>query len=189
MISAKLGHFLDKPLRPFIRRINISPNLLTITGFVITLLAAAAIPLNIRIGGVIIIIGGIFDALDGVVARINNRVSSFGAFLDSLLDRFSDAALFIAIAVFFYRYGNMTYALLSLVALAGAHGVSYARARAEGLGYECKTGIMERAERIALLTLGCLIPRIMTYLIWVVLLGSYITVIQRIAYIQRLNRK
>lgn len=189
MISARLGHFLDKPLRRFIRRIDVSPNIFTVTGFVVTLLASAAIPLNIRVGGVIILVGAIFDALDGVVARVNNRATPFGAFLDSLLDRFSDAALFIAIAVFFYHYGNTTYALLSLGALAGAFGVSYARARAEGLGYDCKTGIMERAERIVLITLGCLIPEILTYLIWVILLGSYITVIQRIVHVRKLCQK
>ncbi|MCX5719750.1 MAG: CDP-alcohol phosphatidyltransferase family protein, partial [Nitrospirae bacterium] len=88
MISAKFGHFLDKPLSPFIKKIHLNPTILTIAGFIVTCVAALVIPYNLKIGGVLILIGGIFDMLDGVVARINNKTTRFGAFLDSVLDRY-----------------------------------------------------------------------------------------------------
>ncbi len=95
MIGAKLGHFLDDTLSPILKRIRIHPNIFTITGFIITAIAALVIPYNIKLGGLLILIGGLFDMLDGVSARVNNKVTKFGAFLDSVLDRYSDAFLFL----------------------------------------------------------------------------------------------
>jgi len=188
MLSAKLGHFLDTSLKPIVKRIPLSPNSLTITGFLITIIAAFVIPHNIRLGGLFILCGGIFDILDGIVARTSGKTTNFGAFLDSVLDRYSDAFLFLAIAWYFAEKGNHTGAYLSLGTLIGAFLISYVRARAEGLGESCHTGIMERSERIILLIFatltGWLIP-----VLWIMLILTHITVIQRIFYVRRKMKK
>ena len=188
MLSAKLGHFLDIPLRPLAEKIPFSPNSLTIIGFLITVLAAFIIPYNIRLGGIVILIGGLFDMFDGIVARTRGKTTRFGAFLDSVLDRYSDAFLFLAIAWYLAEKGNHTGAFLSLGTLVGAFLISYARARAEGIGESCHTGIMERPERIILLIFATLTGWIMPVL-WIMLVLTHITVIQRIYHVWRLMNR
>lgn len=184
MLSAKLGHFLDTPLRPVAKRIPFSPNSLTLIGFLITVLAAFIIPYNIRLGGIVILIGGLFDMFDGIVARVRGKTTKFGAFLDSVLDRYSDAFLFLAIAWHLAEKGDHTGALLSLGTLVGAFLISYARARAEGLGESCHTGIVERPERIILLIFASLTGWI-TPVLWIMLVLTHITVGQRIYHVWR----
>lgn len=188
MLSAKLSHFLDTPLLPIVKRIPFSPNTLSVIGFLITTVAALVIPLNIRLGGVLILTGGIFDMLDGMVARTSGKTTKFGAFLDSVIDRYSDAFLFLAVAWYLAAKGNHTGAFLSLGTLVGAFLISYARARAEGLGESCHTGIMERPERIILLIFatltGWLVP-----VLWVMFILTHFTVLQRIYHVWRaMNR-
>jgi phosphatidylglycerophosphate synthase len=182
MLSARLGHFLDAPLNIIAKRIPFSPNTLSIAGFLITVLAVFVIPQNIKLGGGLILIGGIFDMLDGTVARTKGKTSKFGAFLDSVLDRYSDAFLFLSISYYLAANGNHTGSFLSLGTLVGAFLISYARARAEGLGESCHTGIMERPERIILLIFatmtGWLVP-----VLWVMLVLTHITVIQRVYHV------
>jgi phosphatidylglycerophosphate synthase len=182
MISGRLGHFLDKPLQSIARKIRITPNFLTVAGFLITLSSASVIPFGPVVGGALMLFGGLFDVMDGIIARANGKASKSGAFLDSVLDRFSDAFLFLGVSMYFYFSGEPLSAVLSILALIGSFGVSYARARAEGLGYACTVGIMERPERILLLALGCLFPSLLVVAIWIILIGSYITVIQRMHY-------
>lgn len=188
MLGAKLGYFLDRPLTPIIERIPLNPNIFTGIGFVITCIAALIIPHNIKVGGLLILIGGLFDMLDGIVARINNKATRFGAFLDSVLDRYSDAFLFLSIAWYFAEKGNHTGAFLSLGTLVGAFLISYARARAEGLGESCYIGIMERPERIILLIFatltGWLVP-----VLWIMLILTHITVIQRVHHVWRVMNR
>lgn len=188
MLSAKLGHFLDTPLRPIVERIPFSPNTLSVIGFLITTVAALVIPLNIRLGGVLILTGGIFDMLDGMVARTSGKTTKFGAFLDSVLDRYSDAFLFLAVAWYLAAKGNHTGAFLSLGTLVGAFLISYARARAEGLGESCHTGIMERPERIILLIFACL-SGLLVPVLWIMLILTHVTVIQRIYHIRRIMKR
>jgi phosphatidylglycerophosphate synthase len=188
MLSSKLGHFLDTPLGPIVKQIPLSPNILTVIGFLITVIAALIIPVNLRLGGIFILFGGIFDMLDGISARTNGTTTKFGAFLDSVLDRYSDAFLFLSIAWFLAAQGNHTGAFLSLGTLVGAFLISYTRARAEGLGESCHTGIMERPERIILLIFGTLTGLIVPVL-WVMLVLTHITVLQRIYYVWNRMRK
>ena len=188
MLSARLGHFLDTPLRPVAKRIPFSPNTLTIIGFLITVLAALIIPYNIRLGGIVILIGGLFDMFDGIVARVGGKTTKFGAFLDSVLDRYSDAFLFLAIAWYLAGKGDHPGAFLSLGTLVGAFLISYTRARAEGLGESCHTGIMERPERIILLIFATVTGWIVPVL-WIMLVLTHITVVQRIYYVSRLMRQ
>ncbi len=184
MISAKLGHFLDKPLEPIARRIRLTPNFFTITGFVVTTTAAVTIPFNPRIGGVLILAGGAFDVLDGVVARTNGKVTEFGAFLDSVLDRYSDAFIFLAIALYLYLHGENIAAVLSVGTLVGAFLISYARARAEGLGLECHTGLMERPERVVLTAFACITGYFLPVFV-VLFVLTHFTVLQRIMHVKK----
>ncbi|MDI6801325.1 MAG: CDP-alcohol phosphatidyltransferase family protein [Thermodesulfovibrionales bacterium] len=185
MISAKLGHFLDKPLAPIAKKITISPNLLTITGFIITILSALSIPFNLMAGGILILLGGFFDIFDGVVARINGKNTRFGAFLDSTLDRYSDAFVFLAIAWYFFENDNISGAVLTIGGLVGALIISYARAKAEAIGLQCNVGLAERPERIALLSAGC-ITGWLFYAIVILFFLCHITAIQRILYIYKI---
>ena len=182
MIGAKFGHFLDKPLTPLVKNIPLNPNMLTAAGFVITVAAAFVLPYNIRLGGMLILIGGLFDMLDGVSARVNNKVTKFGAFLDSVLDRYSDAFLFLSVAWYLASIGEHTGAFLSLGTLVGAFLISYARARAEGLGESCSTGIMERPERIILLIFA-LLTGWFTPILWTMLILTHVTVLQRVYHV------
>jgi archaetidylinositol phosphate synthase len=185
VLSAKFGHFLDTPLNQIAKRIPLSPNTLTIIGFLITIVAALVIPKSIRLGGILILIGGIFDTLDGVVARARGNTTKFGAFLDSVLDRYSDAFLFLAIAWYLIERNNFTGSLLSLGTLVGAFLISYARARAEGLGQSCHTGIMERPERLILLAIGAITGWLIPIL-WIMLALTHITVLQRIYHVRKI---
>jgi phosphatidylglycerophosphate synthase len=184
MLSAKLGHFFDIPLAPLVKRIPFSPNVLTVIGFLVVCVAALSIPYNIRLAGILILVGGLFDMLDGVAARTREKETKFGAFLDSVLDRYSDAFLFLALAWYFSGRGQHTGALLSIITLIGAFLISYARARAEGLGQSCRVGIMERAERLILLIFGTLTGWLLPVL-WVMAVLTHITVIQRIYYVRK----
>jgi len=188
VLNAKFGHFLDIPLSQIAKRIPLSPNTLTIVGFLITVVAALVIPKRIRLGGILILIGGIFDALDGVVARTRGNATKFGAFLDSMLDRYSDAFLFLAIAWYLLERNNFTGALLSLGTLVGAFLISYARARAEGLGESCHKGIMERPERIILLAFAAITGWLMPIL-WIMIVLTHITVFQRIYHVWKVMNK
>ena len=184
MIGAKLGHFLDRPLAPFARRISLAPNVITITGFIITAIAAAVITFNLKVGGLLIIAGGLFDMFDGVIARTNGKSTPFGAFLDSTLDRYSDAFICIAIAWYFFNENNLAGILLTAGSLVGALLISYVRARAEGLAIQCNLGLMERPERVVLLSFGC-ITGLLFEIMAILFVFSHFTVIQRIAHVYR----
>jgi len=187
MLSARLGHFLDRPLGPLLRGIKLTPNSLTVLGFSITCIAAVLIPRNLTLGGIFILIGGAFDMLDGIVARTQGKTTKFGAFLDSLLDRYSDGFLFLALSWYFMIRENYTGVLISLGTLMGAYLISYARARAEGLGESCHVGIMERPERIVLLIFGTLIGWLQEIL-WIMLVLTHITVFQRFYHVWNLTK-
>lgn len=185
MISARLGHLLDKPLAPVAKRIPLNPNVLTVVGFAITTVAALCIPFNLRTGGALILLGGLFDMLDGIVARTNGKDTKFGALLDSTLDRYSDSFLFLAIAWYFFEKNDLAGVLLTIGSLVGALLVSYVRARAEGLGVECQVGLIERPERVVLLALGCLTGWLLPVIAVVFILG-HVTVLQRIFHVHKM---
>ncbi|MEF9475730.1 MAG: CDP-alcohol phosphatidyltransferase family protein, partial [Candidatus Mariimomonas ferrooxydans] len=113
MLSARFGHILDKPLYPVAKRLKVNPNFVTVAGFLVTTLAAITLPFHLRFGGILILCGGFLDMLDGVVARANNRSTSFGAFLDSVLDRYSDSFLLIGFLWFFLENNSVLGMFLS----------------------------------------------------------------------------
>ncbi len=188
MLSKKYGHALDKPLGTIAQKLPFNPNSLTITGFIITLFACYRLSSDLLTGGILILVGALFDMLDGIVARAKNKTTLFGAFLDSVLDRYSDAFILLAIAYNQWNTSNMTGVILSLGTLIGSFMISYSRARAEGLGEECKNGVMERPERLILISLGAISGFIVPAL-WILIVLTNITVMQRIYYVWNATNK
>lgn len=168
---------------------RISPNWLTFIGLLINTWAAALLGMAraenqqrmFLYAGLVIIGSGFFDLVDGRVARATNQVTRFGGFFDSVVDRYSDAALFLGLMFFYAHGGRSTYVLLSAVAMIGSVMISYTRARAESLIPQCKVGFMERPERLVLLIIGCLFNH-MAPVLWVIAVLSNITVGHRIFY-------
>ena len=161
---------------------GINPNMLTFLGLVVNFGAAANFAIgNFRTAAIIIFIAGFLDMLDGQVARRQNRVTQFGAFYDSTLDRYADMALYMGLLVYYSVSGRTPYVVLAAVATAGSVMVSYARASAESLLPLCKVGFMERQERLLVLILGGLMNR-MGPVLWVIAVISTITVIHRIVF-------
>ncbi len=188
MFGDKFGHFLDRPLENFAKKIPCHPNTLTVIGFLITVFASLVLLRNLALGGILVIAGALFDLLDGVVARTNGKGTKFGAFLDSVLDRFSDAFILLAIGWNLYNHGNSAGLILAVFTLVGSFMISYVRARAEGLGEKCTNGILERPERIVLLSLGCLSGYIVPVL-WIMLVLTHLTVLQRINHTWKMMRR
>ncbi|HUK31120.1 MAG TPA: CDP-alcohol phosphatidyltransferase family protein [Candidatus Acidoferrum sp.] len=161
---------------------GINPNLLTLIGLVVNFWAAVLFATGLfKTAAIVIFFAGFLDMLDGQVARRQNRVTAFGAFYDSTLDRYSDMALYMGLLVYYAVNGRTSYVILGAVATAGSVMVSYARARAESLIPLCKVGFMERPERMVLLIIGGLFDR-MAPVLWVIAIVSTITVIHRIVF-------
>jgi CDP-diacylglycerol--glycerol-3-phosphate 3-phosphatidyltransferase len=161
---------------------GINPNFLTAFGLVVNFWAATLFAFGrFRYGAAVIFLAGFLDMLDGQVARREGRVTAFGAFFDSTLDRYSDMALYMGLLVYYAVIGRSSYVILAAVATAGSVMVSYARARAESLIPLCKVGFMERPERLVLLIIGGTFNR-MAPVLWVIAVVSTITVIHRITY-------
>lgn len=188
------------PLAEWLRRRHISPNTITTVGALFVVVSAVTYGLGwIRLGGILLLGSGVVDTLDGQVARHGHQVSKFGAFYDSTLDRVGDGATFIGIAVYFLVAPvvpwRITTIAVCMVAVWSSLLVSYARARAEGLGLECKVGIVQRAERLVALGAASILLgggpyEILALQIVVAALAffSIITVIQRFVYVHSITR-
>jgi CDP-diacylglycerol---glycerol-3-phosphate 3-phosphatidyltransferase len=176
------GRWLLVKIVDAIAATGINPNVLTFFGMVVNFWAAVDFAMGLfGWGASLIFLAGFLDMLDGQVARRGKRVTAFGGFLDSTLDRYSDMALYMGLLVFYARHGRTSYVVLAAAATAGSVMVSYARARAESLIPTCKVGFMERPERVVLLILGGALDR-MAPALWVIAVVSTITVIHRIVY-------
>jgi CDP-diacylglycerol--glycerol-3-phosphate 3-phosphatidyltransferase len=161
---------------------GIHPNFLTFLGFLINCGAAVALAAGrFRWAALVILLAGIFDLTDGPVARRQGRVTAFGAFFDSMIDRYSDMVLYMGLLVYYATIGRFFYVVLTAVAMAGSFMVSYSRARAESLIPACKVGFMERPERVVLLIIGGATTR-MAPVLWVIAVLSTVTVIHRILF-------
>src|SRR3954470_29159 len=175
---------------------RISPNVLTFLGLVINVVAAVLFGFASNgnqqrmflYAGLVIIGAGIFDMVDGRVARATGQVTQFGAFFDSVIDRYSDVALFFGLLVYYARANRFFYLVLTALVMVTSVMVSYTRARAESLIGSCKVGFMERPERIVLIIIGALFNR-MGPVLWVLAVLSTITVIHRIAYTYQRTRE
>ena len=139
-------------------KLGFSPSGLTVIGVLIACVAAALIAQGmLAVGGIVMLIAGVFDMFDGAVARMTDRATKFGAFFDSVMDRVSEAIVLLGLLWFYLEDGEQLGAVLVYVAIVGSTMVSYARARAEGLGIECKGGLMQRPERVASLGIGIIV--------------------------------
>jgi CDP-diacylglycerol---glycerol-3-phosphate 3-phosphatidyltransferase len=182
------GVLLDAIVR-WLALARVSPNVLTFLGLLVNIVAAVLFGYAnganqarmFRYAGLIIIASGFFDLVDGRVARASNQVSRFGAFFDSVVDRYSDASQFLGLLVFYARGGRFFYLVLAAVVMVSAIMVSYSRARAESLIGSCRVGFMERPERLVLVIIGALF-NVMAPVLWVIAVLSTITVIHRIQY-------
>ena len=182
---------LPQLLHPLVRLLSalrVPPDTLTILGWTLSVGAAVLFGLGYaRVAGLVMLLGGLFDALDGDVARESNRMSAFGAFLDSTLDRLSEAAIFVGIVFFYAAAARPFEALLAGVAMTFSLLTSYARARAEGLNIECKVGLLERAGRVVILSVSSM-AGLLTLGLGLVAAGALVTTAQRILYVRRATR-
>lgn len=153
--------------------IGITPDMLTVIGFAGNVGVAVLIAQGkLTLGGVILLLSGFFDSLDGAAARLLNRKDRSGALLDSVVDRYSESVVFLGILVYFFDGGHLIGLTSTFLAIIGSLLVSYIRARAEGLNVECRVGLMQRGERIFLLVIGLLAARWETPLWSTPLLGE-----------------
>src|SRR5438445_5919424 len=161
---------------------RIHPNVLTFLGLVINTWAAFLFAAgNFRWAAVVVILAGLFDMVDGRVARETNRVTRFGGFFDSVLDRYSDLALFMGLLVYYATINRFFYIVLTAIVMTGSVMVSYTRARAEVTIPKCKVGFLERPERVVLIIIGAVFDR-MAPALWVIAVLSNLTVIHRMIY-------
>jgi CDP-diacylglycerol--glycerol-3-phosphate 3-phosphatidyltransferase len=182
---------LFDPVVGFLDALGVTPMAMTVFGLVLSLVGALFVVRgSIRLAGLILLASGLCDMLDGSIARRQNSASTFGAFIDSTSDRISELLYFGAFILYFHGEGSWGsfMIMMILVALSGSMLTSYVRARAEGLGLECRVGWLERPERLAALITGMLLGRIMlTISLLFIAVLSVVTVVQRIAYVWRVT--
>ncbi len=184
--------YLEVPGAKLLLALGFSPNAVTMLGFSISLAAAALVGAGfLMAGGVVFLVGSILDLMDGSLARLTDRVTRFGALLDSLMDRLGEAALLLGMAIYGLRAdlseGRLLFFIVVLIlALVTSQTVSYLRARGESLGIATRTGLMTRPERVALLALGLVLGlRPLEIILIVIAAVSAFTLLQRLFHIQR----
>ena len=187
-----IGLSFNKVIRLIVHVLALSrihPNVLTFIGLVINIVAAVLLAAgHFRWAGVVIITAAVFDMVDGRVARETNRVTRFGGFFDSVLDRYSDLALLMGLLVYYASINRFFYVVLTAIVMTGSVMVSYTRARAECTIPTCKVGFMERPERIVLLILGALVDR-MAPVLWVIAVLANLTVVHRMIFTWQESRR
>ncbi len=180
-----------EPIAKLLINLKVHPHAVTFAGLFLSILAFNFFRLgHFFYAGVVVILAGACDVLDGRLARETNKITKFGALMDSTIDRYSEVLMFLGIAIFFHD--KQSYILyLIILAITGSFMVSYTRARAEGLGIDCKIGLMQRPERVTYLAIGSLlgsIPKTMYVFliltIWFIAIFANITVVQRIVFIR-----
>lgn len=172
--------WLIEPIARFFIKIGASPNDITILGLLLTTGIAVLLAMGyLRLAGFLMIIGAGADGVDGTMARMQGRSSRFGAFLDSTLDRYSEAVTLLGLFIHFLRLGDSEALILIYVAIVGSLLVSYARARAEGVGLECQRGLLTRVERVGLLMIALMVGQVQIGL-WLLAVLSQLTALQRI---------
>ncbi len=177
------------PIARAMGRLGIHPNTITILGLLLQASVGVVFGLgHITLGGWLLLIVAPVDALDGALARALGKQSRFGAFLDSTLDRLSDAALILGFTAHYLRQGASTVVMLLLISLVAVMMVSYVRARAEAQGFPCKVGLLTRMERIILIGVLSAVG-LPTVMIWALAVLSVFTVVQRILYVYAVSRR
>jgi len=186
-IRANLAVRITNPMMGILSKSGIKPDALTFTGLVVNIGAAYVIATgHFLLGGVLVLVAGLFDLLDGALARFVKQTRKFGAILDSTIDRISEAAIFCGLLVWYMLEGSTLEVVLIFAVLIGSFLVSYVRARAEGLGLECKIGLFTRAERVIVLAIGLMVNQIVIALL-ILAVFVYITVVQRLVHLRRIS--
>lgn len=182
-------------------RLGVTPNTLTIVGLLLSVLTAVVIAQGLLVmGGVLVLFAGIFDMFDGAVARVRNAATTFGAFFDSTFDRYSESIIFLGLLLYALQHPGLHDVLwpvaneqiwmitLIYVAVVGSLMVSYTKARAEGLGLECKTGLLARPERVVILAIGLLFG-VCIWALVILAVFSNVTAIERMVSVWRMTHQ
>jgi CDP-diacylglycerol--glycerol-3-phosphate 3-phosphatidyltransferase len=180
-IGGVCGAIIDRIVR-WLALSRIHPNVLTFIGLLINIYAAWLLSQGgFRWAAAVVVGAGLFDMVDGRVARATSQVTRFGGFFDSVVDRYSDLALYIGLLVYYASINRFFYIVLTAIVMMGSVMVSYTRARAENTIPKCKVGFLERPERIVLIIIGALFDR-MAAVLWVIAVLSNVTVVHRMIY-------
>ena len=183
------GNRLTRLIVQLLSKTPVSPDVITWTGFLLTLGAAALIITgHLFAAGFVVLIAGFFDMLDGALARMTDKVTRFGGILDSTLDRLSEAALLLGVLVVYAREQSMLGIIFVGLVLISSLLVSYIKARAEALGLECEVGIFTRPERVVVLAIGLLLSQIdyaLTVVLGIIMVFSFFTAGQRLLHVWR----
>lgn len=183
MLTRTIGRWISWPIEriaALLALARIPPNVITWSALIINLWATVFFAAGrFFAGACLMALAGLGDLLDGPVARRQGRVSLFGGFLESILDRYADLMLFLGLLVYYVSVNRFLYAVLACIAMAGAVMVSYAKARAESLVTIGEVGFWERPERLVLMILGGLVNR-MPLVLWIIAIGANVTVVHRI---------
>jgi CDP-diacylglycerol--glycerol-3-phosphate 3-phosphatidyltransferase len=186
-LARKYSRFVLEPIARFIGWTKLSPKVIRVIGFILSIGVGFVIAGgNLIVGGLLIIAAAGFDALDGTLARMMGRTSRFGAFLDSTLDRFSEAVIFLGLFIYLVNQGAEIELILIYATVVGSLMVSYARARAEGIGIMIKAGLLTRFERMSLLVLGLIFNQLLIVL-WVMAIFTNFTAFQRMWLVWRIT--
>ena len=192
-IRESLAYFLTRPIVRLLARTAVTPNILTWFGFLVTIGAGVLIVTgHLFAAGFVVLAAGLFDIMDGALARYTNQVTRFGGVLDSIIDRLAEAVLLVSLLVLYVEEQSLIGTLLIGIALPGSLLVSYIRARAEAAGLECKVGIFTRGERVIVLALGLLLNQVNYALIvalGVIALFSIFTAGQRLFHVWKQTRR
>ena len=191
-LRAMVLRYVEVPGARGLQALGLTPNAVTFLGFATSVGAAALVGAGfLWLGGLVFLAGGIFDLMDGALARLTARVTRFGALLDSTLDRLGEAALFLGMAVYGVRAdlseGRLLFFIVVLIlALVASQTVSYLRARGESLGIDTRTGLMTRPERVAILSLGLILgQRPLEVVLVLIAAASLLTGFQRGLHVWR----
>jgi CDP-diacylglycerol--glycerol-3-phosphate 3-phosphatidyltransferase len=191
VISERIGNLVRGQilgLGRFLAGLGLTPNMLTVIGVLLNGVVAVIIATDHpRLGGALLLVASAFDMLDGAVARASGSTSPFGGFLDSTLDRYSESLVFFGVLIYFLEGDDWKAgAILTFVSTVGALMISYARARAESLGYKASVGLLARPERVILLALFLMIGRPLIAM-WILAFATHLTALTRIVHVWRIS--
>ncbi len=190
----KLAERFTTPAAKLLSKTGVTPNMLTVMGFLVSIAAAVLIAKEYFLaGGLVVLFAGAFDLLDGPVARVTGKTTKFGGFLDSTLDRLSEAAVLAGVLAYYTFFAQGTWEpLLAYGCFVGSVMVSYLRARAEGLGIKCDVGIFTRAERVVFMSAGLMFGQrfdlAIPIMLGIITALAFVTVIQRLLHVQRTEK-
>jgi CDP-diacylglycerol--glycerol-3-phosphate 3-phosphatidyltransferase len=184
-IRRNLAYRITNPIVRILSKSRITPNALTLINLALNIVAAYVIATGHFLpGGILVLVSGLFDLLDGALARFTKQTTRFGALLDSTVDRISEAATLCGLLIWYLARAGSLEIVLIFAVLIGSFLVSYIRARAEGLGWQCQVGLFTRAERVIVLAIGLLVNQILIALC-VLVVFVFITVVQRLVYLSK----